>query len=84
METSNKFCGVEMDTTPIGEVTDLKYDIKREVYPPSHYPTPRSFSRGKRGIAGSFIFLMFDREAILHGIESSEIETSEPGETSED
>jgi hypothetical protein len=29
---------------------------------------PRSFSRGKRGIAGSMIFIQFDRDAILHGL----------------
>jgi hypothetical protein len=28
---------------------------------------PRSFSRGKRGIAGSMVFILFDRHA-LHGI----------------
>jgi hypothetical protein len=28
-------------------------------------PNPRSFSRGKRGIAGTLIFIVFDRHALL-------------------
>lgn len=32
-------------------------------------PDPRSFSRGKRGIAGSLIFLVFDRSNLLEALE---------------
>lgn len=28
-------------------------------------PNPRSFSRGKRGIAGSLVFTIFDRDALM-------------------
>jgi hypothetical protein len=31
-------------------------------------PNPRSFSRGKRGIAGSLIFIQFDRDAVLDSL----------------
>ena len=31
-------------------------------------PDPRSFSRGKRGIAGSLIFLVFDRSNLLEAL----------------
>ena len=34
-------------------------------------PNPRSFSRGKRGIAGSLIFTMFDRPGLYKMLESS-------------
>ena len=30
---------------------------------------PRSFSRGKRGIAGTLVFVMFDRDALIKGLE---------------
>lgn len=29
---------------------------------------PRSFSRGKRGIAGTLVFTIFDRDALLDGL----------------
>lgn len=31
-------------------------------------PEPRSFSRGKRGIAGSLVFTIFDRDALISGL----------------
>ena len=31
-------------------------------------PEPRSFSRGKRGIAGSLVFTVFDRDALIAGL----------------
>ena len=31
-------------------------------------PEPRSFSRGKRGIAGSLVFTIFDRDALLSAL----------------
>jgi hypothetical protein len=34
-------------------------------------PNPRSFSRGKRGIAGSLIFTVFDRPALYQMLESN-------------
>lgn len=32
-------------------------------------PEPRSFSRGKRGIAGSLVFTVFDRDALISGLQ---------------
>lgn len=70
-QTFNSFCGVDMlvtfGNTIIGEVQGLSYTITREKAPlyTMGSANPRSFSRGKRGIAGSLIFLVFDRSAIL-------------------
>lgn len=51
----------------IGELQALNYAISREVAPlyTMGSPDPRSFSRGKRGISGSLVFLVFDRDALL-------------------
>lgn len=70
-QTFNSFCGVDMLVTfhnvVIGEIQGLSYTITREKAPlyTMGSANPRSFSRGKRGIAGSLIFLVFDRSAIL-------------------
>lgn len=32
-------------------------------------PEPRSFSRGKRGVAGSLVFTVFDRDALIAGLQ---------------
>jgi hypothetical protein len=52
----------------IGELQAISVQVTREkagIYTMGD-PNPRSFSRGKRGIAGSAIVIQFDRDAILH------------------
>jgi len=47
----------------------ISYAIQREkapIYTMGH-PDPRAFSRGKRGIAGTLIFAVFDRHALVGG-----------------
>lgn len=69
--TYHSFSGV--DITPIfqgeaiGEIQAVSYSINREKAPVYTMGSadPRSFSRGKRGIAGSLIFIVFDRHALL-------------------
>jgi hypothetical protein len=69
--TYNSFSGVDMmvmfGSVLIGELQGLSYTITREKAPlyTMGSADPRSFSRGKRGIAGSLIFLVFDRNALL-------------------
>lgn len=69
--TYNSFSGVDMMVTfggiLIGEVQGISYTVQREKAPiyTMGSADPRSFSRGKRGIAGSVIFMVFDRSAIL-------------------
>lgn len=70
-KTYNSFSGVDMVCTfggkVIGELQGLSYTIQREKAPVYSMGSadPRSFSRAKRGIAGSLVFTMFDRSALL-------------------
>jgi hypothetical protein len=70
-KTYNSFSGVDMVVTfggkVIGELQGISYTIQREKAPVYTMGSadPRSFSRGKRGIAGSVVFHVFDRSALL-------------------
>lgn len=61
------FAGVE-----IGNLMAVSYAIQREKAPiyVLGEANPRAFSRGKRGIAGSLIFIQFDQHAILETFKS--------------
>lgn len=67
----NSFSGVDMKATfankTIGELQAISYSITREKAPIYTLGSadPRAFSRGKRGIAGTLIFITFDRHALL-------------------
>lgn len=70
-KTYNSFSGVDMQVTfggkIIGELQGISYTIQREKAPiyTMGEADPRSFSRAKRGIAGSLVFVVFDRSALL-------------------
>lgn len=67
----NSFSGVDIkgvfNNQVIAELQAISYSITREKAPlyTMGAADPRSFSRGKRGIAGTLIFLVFDRHALL-------------------
>ena len=67
----NSFSGVDIKATfggkVIGELQGISYSVTREKAPiyTMGSADPRSFSRGKRGIAGTLIFTVFDRNALL-------------------
>jgi len=67
----NSFSGVDIKAVfgsqVIGELQAISYSISREKAPLYTMGSAdcRSYSRGKRGIAGTLIFLMFDRHAFL-------------------
>ena len=75
--TFNSFSGADIKVSfggvVIGELASITYSVTREKAPifTMGDPNPRSFSRGKRGIAGSLVFTIFDRDA-LKGIKESE------------
>ena len=59
----------------IGECQAITYSITREkvaVYTLGS-AEPRSFSRGKRGIAGNLVFIVFNRDALLSSLEDRKI-----------
>jgi len=64
----------------IGELQAISYAIQREkapVYTLGHV-NPRAFSRGKRGIAGSLVFILFDSAALINEMGIYAPATSEP------
>ena len=70
----NSFSGVDIKcvfgNVTIAELQAISYSITREKAPiyTMGSADPRSYSRGKRGIAGTLIFVMFDRHAILSSL----------------
>ncbi len=53
---------------PFAEIQAISYSVTREKAPiyTMGSPEPRAFSRNKRGIAGSLIWINFDRHALLN------------------
>lgn len=71
MKSLSSFSGADLIVTfgprPIAELQSISWAVQREKAPVYTLgsPDPRSFSRGKRGIAGSLIFAVFDRDALM-------------------
>lgn len=69
-ETYTTFSGADIvcsfGGTTIGSLSGITWSVTREKAPvyTMGSANPRSFSRGKRGIAGSLIFTMFDRPSL--------------------
>lgn len=63
----------------IGELQGITYSITREKSPiyTMGSAEPRSFSRGKRGIAGTLVFTVFNRDALLKELTSIEDERTQ-------
>lgn len=57
----------------VGELQAITYSVTREKAPiyVMGDPNPKSFSRGKRGIAGSLVFTVFDRDS-LHSLKQTD------------
>jgi hypothetical protein len=74
----------------VGEIQAISVQVTREkagIYTMGS-PNPRSFSRGKRGIAGSLIFIQFDRDAVLEALKDlkfqADIDEIRPGDSTSD
>jgi len=82
----NSFSGVDIKAVfnekTIAELQAVSYSITREKAPiyTMGSADPRSFSRGKRGIAGTLIFLVFDRHALLGAMGAMAQDTSSVNE----
>lgn len=72
----NSFSGADIIASfagiQIGEIQGVSVSISREKAPiyTMGSVNPRAFSRGKRGIAGSLVFIVFDKHALLSAIET--------------
>jgi len=70
----NSFSGVDIKgvfgNKVMAELQAVSYSITREKAPiyTMGSADPRAFSRGKRGIAGTLVFVMFDRAVILSSL----------------
>lgn len=77
-QTYTSFSGVDVVAIiggfRIAEIQGISYSITREKAPvyTMGSANPRSFSRGKRGIAGSMVFIMFDRNALYNLMQASQ------------
>lgn len=75
--TSTSFSGADIVATfngrVIGELQGIQYSVTREKAPiyTMGSPDPRSFSRGKRGIAGTLVFTQFDRDSLIDEMKQS-------------
>jgi hypothetical protein len=71
-DTYTTFSGADIVATfggvTIGTLAGITWSVTREKAPiyTMGSPNPRSFSRGKRGIAGSLIFTVFDRPSLYN------------------
>ncbi len=69
-KTFTSFSGADIiamfNNNMVGELQAITYSVTREKAPiyVMGDPNPKSFSRGKRGIAGSLVFSVFDRDAL--------------------
>lgn len=76
LNTYTTFSGADIVATfggkEIGALSGITFSVTREKAPiyTMGSPNPRSFSRGKRGIAGSLIFTVFDRPALYTMLET--------------
>ncbi len=83
LNTYTTFSGADIVATfggvEIGALSGITFSVTREKAPiyTMGSPNPRSFSRGKRGIAGSLIFTVFDRPALYTMLEAHHSTSSE-------
>ncbi len=77
LNTYTTFSGADIVATfggiEIGALSGITFSVTREKAPiyTMGSPNPRSFSRGKRGIAGSLIFTVFDRPALYQMLDAN-------------
>lgn len=70
-QSYNSFSGIDIkavfNNVVLGELQAISYSITREKAPiyTMGSADPRAFGRGKRGIAGTMIFIVFDRGALI-------------------
>jgi hypothetical protein len=78
-KTYNSFSGVDIHAvfggSTVLEIQGISFTISREKAPiyTMGRADPRAFSRGKRGIAGSLIFTVFDRQILLEALKEQSI-----------
>lgn len=76
ISTLTSFSGADLVATfankAIGELQQISWSIQRDKAPvfTCGSPDARSFSRGKRGIAGTMMFAVFDHDSLVEALQS--------------
>lgn len=87
-KTYTTFSGCDIVATfgnqVIGSLQAITYSVSREKAPVYTMGSaePRSFSRGKRGIAGTMVFTVFDRDALIMALKEQNGTVKRIGATS--
>jgi len=76
ISTLTSFSGADLVATfankAIGELQQISWAVQRDKAPvfTCGSPDARSFSRGKRGIAGSMVFAVFDHDSLVEALQT--------------
>lgn len=76
IQTLTSFSGADLVATfankVIGELQQISWAVQRDKAPvfTCGSPDARSFSRGKRGLAGSMVFAVFDHDALVSALQT--------------
>lgn len=76
IQTLTSFSGADLVATfankVIGELQQISWAVQRDKAPvfTCGSPDARSFSRGKRGLAGSMVFAVFDHDALVAALQT--------------
>lgn len=76
IQTLTSFSGADLVATfankVIGELQQISWAVQRDKAPvfTCGSPDARSFSRGKRGLAGSMVFAVFDHDALVASLQT--------------
>ena len=76
VKSYNSFSGCDIRAVfqdkQIGELQAISYSVTREKAPIycMGSPDPKAFNRGKRGVAGTMVFVVFDRSALLDALQA--------------
>ena len=76
IQTLTSFSGADLVATfankVIGELQQISWAVQRDKAPvfTCGSPDARSFSRGKRGLAGSMVFAVFDHDSLVSALQS--------------
>lgn len=75
IQTLTSFSGADLVATfanqVIGELQQISWAVQRDKAPvfTCGSPDARSFSRGKRGLAGSMVFAVFDHDSLVYALQ---------------
>lgn len=76
IQTLTSFSGADLVATfankVIGELQQISWAVQRDKAPvfTCGSPDARSFSRGKRGLAGSMVFAVFDHDSLVYALQT--------------